>query len=167
MDCSPPGSLVHGILQAVTLEWVAISFTRGSSWPRDRTRVCCIGRLILYTWATRVTRYENWHHHQRCHIITALGLPVLASLPWSRWSWLPVNSTLLTRTLSCKAPLLVSRYLLPTLEVAVRSKGNDACACLYVNHCQILERAIRGLWWEETEKEWTGPPTSFKEKQLR
>ena len=38
VDCSPPGSSVHGILQARILEWVAISFSRGSSWPRDWTR---------------------------------------------------------------------------------------------------------------------------------
>ena len=42
MDCSPPGSSVHGILQARILEWVAISFSRGSSRPKDRTRVSCI-----------------------------------------------------------------------------------------------------------------------------
>ena len=35
MDCSLPGSSVHGILQARLLEWVAFSFSRGSSWPRD------------------------------------------------------------------------------------------------------------------------------------
>ena len=39
MDCSLPGSSLHGILQARVLEWVAISFPRGSSWPRDRTWV--------------------------------------------------------------------------------------------------------------------------------
>ena len=39
MDCSPPGSSVHGIFQARVVEWVAISFSRGSSWPRDRTWV--------------------------------------------------------------------------------------------------------------------------------
>ena len=39
VDCSPPGSSVRGILQARTLEWVAIPFSRGSSRPRDRTRV--------------------------------------------------------------------------------------------------------------------------------
>ena len=39
MDCSPPGSSVHGILQARILEWGAISFPRGSSRPRDRTQV--------------------------------------------------------------------------------------------------------------------------------
>ena len=40
MDCSPPGSSVHAISQARMLEWVA--FSRGSSQPRDRTRVSCI-----------------------------------------------------------------------------------------------------------------------------
>ena len=35
VDCSPPGSSIHGILQARLLEWVAISFSRGSSLPRD------------------------------------------------------------------------------------------------------------------------------------
>ena len=39
IDCSPPGSSIHGIFQARVLEWVAISFSRGSSKPRDRTRV--------------------------------------------------------------------------------------------------------------------------------
>ena len=53
MDCSPPGSSVHGILQARILEWVAISFSREFSWPRDRTSISCVSRLILYycvTW---------------------------------------------------------------------------------------------------------------------
>ena len=39
MDCSLPGSFVHGILQARVLEWVTIFFSRGSSRPRDRTQV--------------------------------------------------------------------------------------------------------------------------------
>ena len=41
MDCSPPGSSVHGSLQARILEVVAVSFSRGSSWPRDRTCISC------------------------------------------------------------------------------------------------------------------------------
>ena len=48
-----PGSSVHEISQARILEWVAISFSRGSSWPRDRTCIPCIVRQILYHWATR------------------------------------------------------------------------------------------------------------------
>ena len=42
MYCSPPDFSVHGILQAGILEWVAIPFSRGSYWPRDRTQVSCI-----------------------------------------------------------------------------------------------------------------------------
>ena len=52
MDCSPPGSSVHGISQARTLEWVAISFSKASSPPRDWTWISCIGRWVLYCWAT-------------------------------------------------------------------------------------------------------------------
>ena len=47
MDCSSPGSSVHGILQARILEWVAISFFQGSSRPRDRTLISCIGRRLI------------------------------------------------------------------------------------------------------------------------
>ena len=58
-DCSPAGSSVHGIFQTRILERVAISFSRGSSQPRDQTPVSCvscIGRGILYycaTWEAR------------------------------------------------------------------------------------------------------------------
>ena len=45
IDCSPPGSSVHGILQPRILEWVTISFSWGSSWPRDWTQVSCIVSL--------------------------------------------------------------------------------------------------------------------------
>ena len=53
MDCSPPGSSIHGILQARILEWVAISFSRGSSRPRDRTQVPHIAGRYCNLWATR------------------------------------------------------------------------------------------------------------------
>ena len=53
VDCSPPGSSVHGIFQARILEWVAISFSRGSSQPRDRTQVSRIAGRHLNLWATR------------------------------------------------------------------------------------------------------------------
>ena len=52
MDCSLPGASVHGIVPARILEWVAISFSRGSSWPRDQTRISfvfCIGRWVLHS----------------------------------------------------------------------------------------------------------------------
>ena len=74
-DCSRPGSSVPGISQARKLEWVAISSSRGPSWPRNWTCISCIGRWILYHWASweaqhpleadrrekrAVTRREGW-----------------------------------------------------------------------------------------------------------
>ena len=59
MDCSLPASSVHKIIPARILEWVTISSSRGSSWPRDRTHVSCgscICTWILYHWAT----WEAW-----------------------------------------------------------------------------------------------------------
>ena len=53
VDCSLPGSSIHGISQARILEQVAISFSRGSSWSRDWTCICCSGRQILCCWATQ------------------------------------------------------------------------------------------------------------------
>ena len=53
MDCSPPGSSIHGIFQAGVLEWVAISFSRGSSQPRGRTQVSRIAGGRFTIWATR------------------------------------------------------------------------------------------------------------------
>ena len=56
MACSPPGSSVHGVSQARILEWVATSFSRGPSWPRDRTHVscvCCIASGFFTYWGIR------------------------------------------------------------------------------------------------------------------
>ena len=58
MDCSPPGSSVHGIFQARILEWVAISFSRRSSWPRDWTWVSRIVGRRFTIWATREVLYS-------------------------------------------------------------------------------------------------------------
>ena len=56
MDCNPPGSSVHGILQARIVDWVAISSPRRSSQPRDITQVSWVsysGRWILYHWTQK------------------------------------------------------------------------------------------------------------------
>ena len=62
MDCNPPGSSIHGVLQVRILEWVAIPISRGSSWPRDPTCVSCISCIdgwILYHHASRETRSRD------------------------------------------------------------------------------------------------------------
>ena len=48
-----PGSSIRGIFQARVLEWVAIAFSRGSSWPRDQTQVSCIAGRCFTLWVTR------------------------------------------------------------------------------------------------------------------
>ena len=63
MNWSLPGFPVHGISPARILKWVVISFSRGSSWTRDRTLVSCIGRQVLYHWATGKPMTDGMHLH--------------------------------------------------------------------------------------------------------
>ena len=53
MDCSPPGSSFHGILQARIVEWITMLSSKGSSWPREWTQVSCIWGRFFTVWATR------------------------------------------------------------------------------------------------------------------
>ena len=58
MDCSPPGSSVHVISQTRILEWVAISFSKGSSPPRDQTWVSCLPGGFFTNWAIREAHWN-------------------------------------------------------------------------------------------------------------
>ena len=67
MDCSLPGSPVHGISHARILEWVAISFSRGSSPPRDQTHVSWIAggffisyQPVFHPWVRKIPWRRNW-----------------------------------------------------------------------------------------------------------
>ena len=59
MDYSLPGSSVHGIFQERILVWVAISFSRGSSWPRDQIRASDIAGRFFTVWAREVNTYKT------------------------------------------------------------------------------------------------------------
>ena len=80
---SLPGSSLHGILQARVLEWVAIAFSRGSSRPRDRTRVSCIPGRRFNLWATR----EANSHRNPC------------SLSWDLHTFSYCSSSIFTETI--------------------------------------------------------------------
>ena len=103
MDCSPPGSSVHEIFQARILEWVAIPFSRGSSWPRDWTHVSWVGRWILYPWATQeapATLFLNFqssfspsisgHHLHCCQFIFLLTNMILCL---KTFQWLHISQS--------------------------------------------------------------------------
>ena len=60
MGYSPPGSSVHGILQAKILEWVSIPSSRGSSWPRDQIQVSYVAGRFFTVWVTRKAQKNVW-----------------------------------------------------------------------------------------------------------
>ena len=83
-DCSPPSSSIHGILQARLLEWVAMLSSRGSSWPRNWTRVShvsCISRQVLYQHHLVTAKLTN---HLSTLLVSVLKLSCsrLRALPW-------------------------------------------------------------------------------------
>ena len=99
MDCSLPGSSVHGILQRRILEWVAISFSRGSSQPRDRTQVSSIEGRFFTLWATRkatrkfISLNKQLFLHNKIYQITDLILYQSSlALPWHHLRWLSQQS---------------------------------------------------------------------------
>ena len=117
MDCSPPGSSAHGILQARILEWVAISFSRGSSRPMDRTQVSRIAGRRFNLWATREAQptLEKQFVAQRSLVKNPMDLnsflsPSSSSISSSN----PVDSTI---EISLKSAL---PFLIPTCLFSLR-----------------------------------------------
>ena len=99
VDCSPPGSSVHGISQARILEWVASSFSRGSSRPRNRTRVSCTAVCLLNC---------KWISHPLGH----QGSPFYSRAQSPSRVWLFVTPW----TIACHAPLSMGILQARTLE---------------------------------------------------
>ena len=102
MDCNLPGSSLHGILQARVLEWVAISFSRGSSQPRDRTQVSRINLLQMrelyerrYSPSLRITEIILTK--------TFIGIKVQRQIPQKHYKFSITLSTyfMLSRMKSC------------------------------------------------------------------
>ena len=81
MDCSPPGSSVHGILQARILEWVAMPSSRGSSLPRDRTQVSRIadGFFVHFNNTRQLSKSVYFQRLIQKILDIALCCPVI---PW-------------------------------------------------------------------------------------
>ena len=134
MGCSPPGSSVHGIFQARVLEWVANSFSRGSSPPRDQTRISHIAGGRLTIWATMkpsqvmTCQFQDWVIKSVTSILLThtLSFRVLAlrkqtaccKLPYDgvymaqTWGWPLDNSQKGTEDFS---PTALENQILPTI----------------------------------------------------
>ena len=108
VDCSLPGSSVQGILQVRILEWVTIPFSRGSSWPRDWTRVSCIAGGFFTVWATRKLYFP---------------LPISKSSPSSRTHIEPPSSWSPPDTSFPVDPSLHPRALKPGMPIWLEQLG--------------------------------------------
>ena len=98
-DYSLLGSSVHGILQTGILEWVAMPFSRGSSWSRDQTQVSCIAGRFFTIWATRKAQLiymkcirqhlaQSWNKSSAIMAIRLLRIRFHGSWGWGNWkSW--------------------------------------------------------------------------------
>ena len=85
MDCSPPDSSVQGIFEARILEWVAISFSRGSSQPRDQNQVSHIAGGFFTSWDTREAHWHYLLYQRICLRCRRLEFnPCVRKIPWRR-----------------------------------------------------------------------------------
>ena len=123
MDCSLPDSSTHGILQARILGWVAISFSRGSSQPRDWTQVSCIAGRFFISWATRKAQ---WHHikahipwKRLVHLSPHSEIRVSLYSPWKLWhifyqtsSQVVVLTSCFQYSVLCYYPHMIPGFLL-------------------------------------------------------
>ena len=137
MDCSQPGSSAHGISQARILEWVAISFCRGSSRPSDHTRtscVSCIGQQILFTTVSPgepqfSVQFSSFA--QSCLTLcdpmnwSMPGLPVHHQLP-EFTQLMSIESVMPSNHLILCHPLL----LLPSIFPSIRVFSNESTLCI-------------------------------------
>ena len=82
MDRSPPGFSIHGIFQARILEWVAISFSGGSSWPRNQNHVSCPAGRLFTVGATREGHYVC---RREGYTLNSLSGRLMVDLRWDLW----------------------------------------------------------------------------------
>ena len=141
MHCSPPGSSVHENFQARILEWVAISFSSGSSRPRDSEPISCIGRQILYHWATREAQLNLKQTYQFSSVqfssvvqlclticdamdCSTPGFPITNS--WSLLKLMSIESVMPSSHLTLCRPLL----LLPSIFPSIRVFSSESVLCI-------------------------------------
>ena len=134
--CSPPGSSVHGIFQARILEWIAISFSRGSSRPRDRTQVSCIAGRFLTNWAMREAhrRAYVWFKKQNKNKQVLNHVQLFATL------W----------TVACQSPLSMGFFQGRILEWVAISSSRGSSPPTDWTHIFCIGRWVLYHWaaWE-------------------
>ena len=121
-----PWTIVHGILQARILEWVAFYFSRGSSKPRDWTQVSCIADRFFTSWSTR-----------QSHIVTSWTRTWTLAVFHKTW-YLPLMFMGFRKKVKMEAPYYISRCL-----IVISQFSSVAQPCLSL--CNPMNRSMPGL----------------------
>ena len=135
MDCSLPGSSIRGISQARMLEWIAISFSRGSSLPSNRSWVFCIGRQVLYGLSLQ----------GQCSIFVTTLFQQMAVKPQGKVSTLSIysfNLAALTLLPHTGFPQLWSLGLSLQWHLLLQSTGLG----VGFSNCVLWAQLPRGIW---------------------
>ena len=136
MDCSQPGSSVHGILQARILEWVAMPSSRGYCQPRDQTQVSyvsCIGRWVLYH-----------YRHLGYALESSQNYP--PATPGLGKNCLPQNQSLVPKSLGIAAlrdPVVIF-WLKKTVRPGFLSLDFWGCVCVCVCVLVVITMIVKG-----------------------
>ena len=146
MDCSPEGFSVHGIFQARVLEWVAIFFSRGSSWPRDWTQASNIAGRLFTLWATfstfhpatRDELFKQWRGSFHC-LIESLSIVFRIKSELCTLAWLPLHPQY--QSAHSPAPILQSDRL--SLRLAKCSPGSRPWHLLILLPVALLQVSAR------------------------
>ena len=149
MDCTLPGSSVHGILQAKILEWVAMPIFRGSSRPRDRTWVFHIAGRFLPVWATREAPWLSWKGvYYLLFIIRRIWGSLLNQWEAEKQAW-NTSRTMKTEeqriSQMCHRKSLVTRpvlLLLPLASVGTMLAGD------HPGLLDLLPLLVLHYWWK-------------------
>ena len=119
-DCSPPGSSVHGILQARIQEWVAILFSRGSSQPRDQTWVSCIAGILYHL------------SHQGSPKMPLLRL-IFKLAYWLNWP--PNNKTVTKHLAACINTKIIMKHISITKFLLLKNYFSISLGQFFLSLC--------------------------------
>ena len=142
MDCSLPGSSVHGIFQAIVLEWIAISFSRGSSQLRDQTRVSRIVDRHFTIWATREVKEDIGmanKHVKRCS--TSLIIREMQIKTTTRHHLTTVRMAIIKKSIQF---LKDTNFFLPLRSGVHTSSMHWSYDCVQITLCSYIGGILEG-----------------------
>ena len=175
VDCSQPGSSVHGIVLARILQWVVIPFSRGSLWPRDLTCVSCItGRLLIIESPRKPNRRVTilnstfiwwWHQFNSVQSLNCVWLFVTLWTAARQASLSITNSQSLLKLMSIelvmlsKHPILCCPFFLPlSIFSSIRVFSNESVLCIRWPKYWSFSFSIK--WASNTSNEYPGLSSS-------